>query len=96
VLFSFYTIRMMNMGKNNTIANIKRRWLGAAPTVCDITKEPITDCFIDGATKMGPWACMTPKSHAIHGRGLGVGKGQKYELQGPVMHGSPVWLKTEG
>lgn len=52
---------------------------------------PIGDVFIDGATKMGPWAIMTPASHEKYGRGLGLGKGQKYHQQG-----DGKWMKVEG
>jgi hypothetical protein len=66
-------------------------WAGPAPKACDITGEAITDCFIDGATTQGPWANMTPKSHKKYGRGLGQGRGQKYEKQE-----DGKWLKTGG
>ena len=52
---------------------------------------PITTTFVDGATKRGPWAIMSPASHVLHGVGLGTGRGQKYEKQD-----KGVWLKVEG
>ena len=52
---------------------------------------PISDCIIDGATTSGPWGIMTPSSHRMHGRGLGLGKGQRYEKQD-----DGKWLKVEG
>ena len=53
----------------------------------------ITDEFIDGATKYGPWANMTPDNWAAHGRytALGTGMGQRYKLQADGR-----WLKVEG
>jgi len=66
-------------------------WAGRAPTHCDISRKPITDCFIDGATIHGPWANMHPDTHKTHGRGLGTGRGQKYKKQ---LDGR--WLKVEG
>lgn len=56
-----------------------KMWLGAVPQKCDIGGEPITDTFVDGATKSGPWANMCPKCAKTHGRGIGVGKGQLYQ-----------------
>jgi hypothetical protein len=47
--------------------------------------------IIDGATTMGPWALMVPESHERHGRGLGLGRGQKY-----VKQEDGRWLKVEG
>lgn len=52
---------------------------------------PITNIIIDGKTTQRPWAIMTPESHAKLGCGLGIGKGQKYELQE-----DGKWLLTEG
>lgn len=66
-------------------------WTGKAPARCDITQEPITNRFIDGATRMGPWANMTPKSHKQYGIGLGTGRGQLFEKQPDGR-----WLKIEG
>lgn len=48
------------------------------PTNCDICGTAITDTFIDGRTRMGPWANMCPKCHSEIGCGLGVGNGQHY------------------
>jgi hypothetical protein len=51
--------------------------------------DTITDTFIDGKTVRGPWAIMTPMHHGMYGVGLGVGKGQKYELTS-----NGRWLKV--
>lgn len=48
---------------------------------CDVCRKPTPKRFIDGATKMGPWADMCEACHRQYGRGLGVGKGQLYEKQ---------------
>ena len=53
-------------------------YLGRVPEQCDLCKCLIINTFIDGVTKMGPWANMCPSCHASHGRGLGIGKGQMY------------------
>lgn len=53
--------------------------------------NPIENIIIDGATSLGPWALMSPASFEQYGRGLGLGRGQKYERQ---LDGK--WLKVEG
>jgi hypothetical protein len=68
----------------------KKYWLGKVPSRDDFGKI-IMDIFIDGKTKMGPWAFMTPLSFEMHGIGLGLGLGQKYKMQ----HDGK-WLKIEG
>lgn len=47
--------------------------------------------FIDGRTRMGPWAIMSPRSFAQYGVGLGTGRGQRYKRQDDGR-----WLKVEG
>lgn len=66
-------------------------WCGDAPTHCDISGRPIVNVFVDGATTLGPWANMDLKAHRAYGRGLGLGKGQKYEKQP-----DGKWLKVAG
>jgi hypothetical protein len=54
--------------------------------------DTVIDEIIDGKTKYGPWALMTPKSFKEHGTEiLGTGYGQKYKKQ---FDGK--WLKIEG
>lgn len=58
-----------------------KRWLGPVPTHCDICKLPLAGHFVDGATTFsGVWGIMCMKCFGTHGFGLGIGKGQKYEL----------------
>jgi hypothetical protein len=66
-------------------------WAGNLPPKDDFgIKYDVT--MIDGATKYGPWACMTPKSWRVYGMGkLGTGFGQKY-----VKQADGRWLKVEG
>jgi hypothetical protein len=74
-------------------------WIGKAPKVCDICKGDLLTpagagyeaVFIDGVTIMGPWANMCSSCHFDMGRGLGQGRGQKYELQE-----NGRWLKIAG
>ncbi len=65
-------------------------WAGQVPQADDFGR-PIGSCFIDGRTHSGPWAFMTPATFAVHGIGLGQGKGQRYEKQADGR-----WLKVEG
>lgn len=56
-------------------------WLGShAPTHCQICGDPLVGSFVDGATKMGPWAYMCLPCFKETGYGLGVGRGQQYSL----------------
>lgn len=57
-----------------------KKWLSPRPTKCDICNYEFLsgDEFIDGATTMGPWGILCKKCHTLYGRGLGTGKGQKY------------------
>ena len=48
---------------------------------CDLCDQPITDNFVDGRTRMGPWACMCMQCHRKNGVGLGLGKGQLFVIQ---------------
>jgi hypothetical protein len=67
-----------------------RYWTGPVGEKDDFG-APITDEFIDGATLQGPWAIMAPSTWKRHGRGLGSGRGQRYEKQTDGR-----WLKVEG
>jgi len=56
-----------------------KKWESPPPTVCDLCSKPITDFFVDGAVGFGgPWACMCPECHEVHGVGFGIGYGQMY------------------
>jgi hypothetical protein len=69
----------------------KKYWSGDVGKKDDFGVE-YGDIMIDGKTKSGPWANMTPKSWRIHGVGVfGTGFGQKYEKQT-----DGKWLKVEG
>lgn len=56
-------------------------WIAPVPESCEMCKKPITNIFVDGRIKFGPWAIMCQICHRKHGCGLGVGRGQKYGLQ---------------
>jgi hypothetical protein len=66
-------------------------WNGAVPPKDDFNR-PIRDEFIDGKTKFGPWAFMTPASWKENGIAiLGTGCGQRYRKQKDGRY-----LKVEG
>jgi len=51
------------------------------PAKCDLCAVPIASTkapFIDGQTRMGPWANMCINCFPSHGLGLGTGTGQLY------------------
>ena len=73
------------------VITTKHYWIGKVETTDDFGDE-IDKEFIDGATRKGSWAIMTPKSWRQHGvRGFGIGRGQRYEKQPDGR-----WLKVEG
>lgn len=55
-------------------------WLSRVPDLDDFG-NPIHDEFIDGVTRQGPWALMTPECHRHQGMGIGMGRGQHYKKQ---------------
>ena len=71
-------------------------WQEPIPTECEICHAELGEgkigVFVDGKTKLGPWGIMCPRCHAIHGVGLGTGKGQRYM----VVPGGSLWIKVEG
>jgi hypothetical protein len=72
-------------------AKKERFWVGDVNEVDDFGKM-ISNEFIDGRTKMGPWAIMTPNTWDMHGIGqLGIGYGQRYQK---TVDGK--WRKVEG
>lgn len=65
------------LDKRNSV--ITEDWAGNTPKNCDVCKTEIKGHFVDGKTRMGPWANMCTSCHKKLGVGLGTGKGQKYE-----------------
>ena len=59
---------------------MEAKWLGVIPKKCDCCGRAITDKFVDGRTKLGPWSLMCLDCHDKIGVGLGLGKGQLYAL----------------
>jgi len=80
-------------------ATLVKSWSGSKP-VCDFCstdafdrliegkKDAVMDTFVDGKTKMGPWALMCESCFSKYGVGLGTGLGQRYDAK--------TLLKIEG
>lgn len=58
--------------KNNTITQVKEL------PKCDFCNKK---AIVDGKTIMGPWANMCKEHFDLYGVGLGLGKGQKLEVE---------------
>jgi hypothetical protein len=70
---------------------VNKYWMGQVPTLDDFG-DAIKNVFIDGKTKYGPWAFMTPSSWRQNGVGTyGTGFGQRY-----VKAANGKWMKVEG
>lgn len=67
-------------------------WAGSVGC-CDMCHTGLKTAgeFVDGRTRMGPWAMLCTSCHEKYGVGLGAGKGQLYELQP-----NGTFLKTAG
>jgi hypothetical protein len=53
---------------------------GAKDINCDICHKHAGDKYVDGGTRMGPWANMCMSCWGKHGVGkLGIGSGQMYD-----------------
>ena len=61
-------------------------WQGQAPAKCDVCHRPIAETFVDGKTRMGPWAIMCHVCFRDVGVGLGIGLGQIYTLVKETSH----------
>ena len=73
---------------------MKAKWHGITPTYCKICNGKLTTEFIDGRTKVGFWAIMCPACHKELGVGLGIGKGQRYEMR-KMKDGDKEWIKVK-
>lgn len=67
-------------------------WIGSQIKGCQTCGIPLKNIFIDGRTRGGSWAIMCEECHSIMGVGLGVGRGQKYQLD----EETGEWVKVEG
>lgn len=72
-----------------------KKWMGRKPTNCDICHNGITDWWVDGKTKFGPWANMCSQCFGKHGIGMGLGKGQKYNANTlEKIEEENLWMKN--
>ena len=58
-----------------------KKWLSDYDS-CDMCGAPIkgvAEYFVDGQTKMGPWALMCPTCFKKYGVAIKYGYGQKYD-----------------
>jgi hypothetical protein len=63
-------------------------WYDEIPKECALCHVPLKGqkFFVDGKTRMGPWAIMCPRCFNDYGVGLGRGAGTKYDVKsGKVM-----------
>jgi len=61
---------------------------------CNLCGKVNLSEFVDGATRIGPWANMCMPCFRSVGRGLGVGRGQRYAKVTPT-GSQPVELTAE-
>jgi hypothetical protein len=65
------------------MAEATKKWRGKL--ACDFCAEKgvelETEFFVDGATKMGPWAMMCDAHFHRVGVGVGPGSGQRYDAK---------------
>lgn len=57
------------------------KWSSPVPEYCQLCGFTLSEFFIDGKTKYGPWGIMCQDCHEEHGVGLGTGKGQRYDAR---------------
>lgn len=74
-------IRVHISGDKPKGAGLVKKWNGAVPKICTGCGDSLKDIFIDGKTIFGPWAIMCENCHTTHGAGLGLGRGQKYDIK---------------
>jgi hypothetical protein len=68
-----------------------RYWMGDAPAQCDICNGGFASVMYDARTKSGQWGNICRKCFSAYGVGIGMGRGQRYELTADGR-----WLKTGG
>lgn len=66
-------------------------WNGSLPDVCQISKRPFNGVMYDAHIPGAGWANINHDAFVRLGCSLGVGRGQKYELQDDGR-----WLCTAG
>jgi hypothetical protein len=59
---------------------VAKKWIGNKPVNCDYCKAPLEGHFVDGAIYTGQWGILCDTCHQAFGKGLGLGIGQRYNL----------------
>ena len=70
---------------------MKTTWNGSSPTNCDICARSFVLAFYDARIPNCGWALLCSGCFGDFGCSLGVGRGQKYELDAPD---GTVWTKV--
>lgn len=86
----WYTESTVGENLQQNLTEADKFWMGSVPKLDDFQKQ-ITDEFVDGKTRQGPWATMSLESFKKYGVGLGLGRGQLYQKQP-----DGKWKKIEG
>ena len=73
---------------------MRNKWRVITPRKCEICEGNLKGAFVDGKTKVGFWAIMCLACHKEFGVGLGIGKGQKYELK-RMKEGEDEWIRVK-
>lgn len=86
-----YMVQEIRVGREpESVITEADRWMSKMPKNCDLCSADLSkeEYWVDGATIQGPWGNMCPKCHKKFGRGLGTGRGQKYNSKtGKKMEG---------
>jgi len=72
--------RLKNWAKGEVKVEEKVYWRGGKPEKCDLCSRELVGWFVDGKTRMGPWAVIGKCCFKEFGVGLGTGRGQRYSL----------------
>jgi hypothetical protein len=58
-----------------------KKWNGSKPEDCQLCDRPLKKSFVDGRVRGSNWHILCEVCHIKFGVGLGVGRGQKYDLK---------------
>ena len=73
--------RLNTIGQDPLVDKPKvKKWMSSKPVACEQCKQPLKHSFVDGRTAFGYWAVMCSVCHRNIGCGLGIGCGQRYDL----------------
>ena len=78
--FKFFNTKKIEIRKMKESMH-QKYWVSPVPTHCQVCGMILENHFIDGRTFVGYWTIMCLECHSKDGVGLGLGKGQKYEIK---------------